>query len=293
MRALAEFVMRGRMQAIAVASFALVTLMFSWVAAAIVVLVTVSRGKNEGLLVAAWASLPALLIAWQGNPLPLLAVIGGYIGGYALGATRSWSVALLSQVVVSVAVASWLLITDSSFVAEVMKMQQQMVVTSLDQVDEKTRNQVLALLSDPVFITGALALNQMLFSVISLILGRWWQALLYNPGGFQQEFHQLRLSPQLAVLFTVLFMAIGAQGGSFGIWGLILVMPILLAGIALVHWLVSAKHWSKQLLVLFYIVLLLSIVSSLLIVQILVIAAIADSFLDLRSRLISNSGQND
>jgi hypothetical protein len=174
-----------------------------------------------------------------------------------------------------------------------MKMQQQMVVTSLDQVDEKTRNQVLALLSDPVFITGALALNQMLFSVISLILGRWWQALLYNPGGFQQEFHQLRLSPQLAVLFTVLFMAIGAQGGSFGIWGLILVMPILLAGIALVHWLVSAKQWSKQLLVIFYIVLLLSIVSSLLIVQILVIAAIADSFLDLRSRLISNSGQND
>jgi Tfp pilus assembly protein PilN len=70
-------------------------------------------------------------------------------------------------------------------------------------------------------------------------------------------------------------------------------MPILLAGIALVHWLVSAKQWSKQLLVLFYIVLLLSIVSSLLIVQILVIAAIADSFLDLRSRLISNSGQND
>ncbi|ROS01658.1 hypothetical protein EDC56_2102 [Sinobacterium caligoides] len=292
MRALAEFIMRGRIQAIAAAILAIVTVMFSWVGAAIVALVTLSRGRSEGLIVAMWVSLPTLAMAWQGNPLPLTTIIAGYMGGYALGMTRSWSIALLSQVIVSIGFAALLLTIDNNFVNQLMAMQQQMVAGSLTQVDEKVRHEVLKLLSDPVFITGALALSQMLFGVLSLVMGRYWQAMLYNPGGFGQEFHQLRLSPQLALLLTVLSMATVAQGGAYGIWALVLMMPLLLAGIGLVHWWVSVKGWSKQWLILFYILLLLSVMQGLLVVEILVIGALADSFLNLRKR-IAAKGESD
>jgi len=292
MRSLAEFIMRGRMQAVTVAIVAIVTVMFSWLGAAVVALVTLSRGKSEGLIVALWVSLPTLAMAWQGNPLPLAAVIAGYIGGYALGATRSWSFALLSQVAISIAFAGLLLLVGHDFIADLMKVQQQMVAASLSQVDEAVRNEIQKLLSDPVFITGALALNQMLFGVFSLVVGRWWQAKLYNPGGFGKEYRQLRLSPQVALLLAAAFMAAGMAGGSYGIWALVLVTPIVLAGIALVHWLIAVKGWSKQWLILFYILLLMSFVQGLLVIEILVIGALVDSFFNLRSR-ISHTSEHD
>jgi hypothetical protein len=289
MRALAEFIMRGRTQAIIVAIIAIVTVMFSWLGAAVVALVTLSRGRSEGLIVALWVSLPTLAMTWQGNPLPLAAVIAGYIGGYALGATRSWSIALLSQVATSIAFAALLLLVGHDFIADLMKAQQQMVAASLGQIDEAIRSQIQALLNDPVFITGALALNQMLFGVLSLVVARWWQAGLYNPGGFGQEYRQLRLSPQVAVVLVAAVMAAVMAGGGFGIWALVLVMPILLAGIALVHWLVAVKGWSKQWLILFYILLLMSFVQGLLVIEVLVIGALIDSFFNLRGRISGKS----
>jgi len=292
MRALAEFIMRGRMQAIAVAIFAIATVMFSWVGAAIVALVTLSRGKSEGLIVAMWVSLPTLVMAWQGNPLPLATIIAGYAGGYALGITRSWSIALLSQVIVSIALASLLLLVDNHLIDQLIKVQQQMVAASLDQVDESVRREVQALLGNPVFITGALAFSQMLFGVLSLVMARYWQAMLYNPGGFGQEFRQLRLSSSLALLLTVLALLTVTQGGAYGIWAMVLAMPLLLAGIALVHWWVQLKGWPKQWLILFYLLLLLSIVQGLLVVEILVIGALVDSFLNVRKRIVAK-GEHD
>mgnify|MGYP007113695048 CR=1 FL=1 len=50
------------------------------------------------------------------------------------------------------------------------------------------------------WMTGVLAAGMFLQLVFGLLLGRWWQALLYNPGGFRSEFHQLRLYPALAWL---------------------------------------------------------------------------------------------
>jgi len=47
-------------------------------------------------------------------------------------------------------------------------------------------------------------------SICLLMLARWWQAVLYNPGGFQQEFHQFKLQPAIAMMLMVLFLAASA-----------------------------------------------------------------------------------
>ncbi|WP_143556277.1 hypothetical protein [Solemya velum gill symbiont] len=42
--------------------------------------------------------------------------------------------------------------------------------------------------------------------VIALFIGRWWQSLLYNPGGFREEFYSLRLSRILALAVIPLML---------------------------------------------------------------------------------------
>ena len=45
------------------------------------------------------------------------------------------------------------------------------------------------------WMTGAFAASLYVQFLLALLLGRWWQAVLYNPGGFGAEFRGLRLSP--------------------------------------------------------------------------------------------------
>lgn len=42
--------------------------------------------------------------------------------------------------------------------------------------------------------------------VIALFIGRWWHSLLYNPGGFREEFYSLRLSRILALAVIPLML---------------------------------------------------------------------------------------
>ncbi len=76
MRALAEYVMRGRMQAVIVAAVATGSVLFAWIGAAVVALVTLRKGTNQGLYVLFWALLPAFIVAWGGDTGPLTTLLG-------------------------------------------------------------------------------------------------------------------------------------------------------------------------------------------------------------------------
>ena len=69
MRALAEFIMRGRTQAVAVSVLAVGTVFFAWIGAAAVALVTLRKGSTQGVYLLAWTLLPAAVIALQGSDL--------------------------------------------------------------------------------------------------------------------------------------------------------------------------------------------------------------------------------
>src|SRR5690606_23988565 len=57
-------------------------------------------------------------------------------------------------------------------------------------------------------LTGLMAALLQIVSLLCLMLGRYWQSVLYNPGGFGLEFRALRLSPPLAFgLLAVMFLA--------------------------------------------------------------------------------------
>ena len=112
------------------------------------------------------------------------------------------------------------------------------------------------------------------------LVGRWWQALLYNPGGFQQEFYQLRLSrTNIFVLVAGLVLFSSIEG--YHQWAWLFAIPIIIVGIALVHALVALKQLSRHWLFGFYVIF----ITFAPVVPLLMMAVIADSALDFRLRL--------
>src|SRR5690606_36697915 len=74
------------------------------------------------------------------------------------------------------------------------------------QLEDTERAQLLARLDQlmiPV-LGGVLGATHMLMALISLRIGWYWQARLYNPGGFRREFHQWRLPVLASIRLRVL-----------------------------------------------------------------------------------------
>jgi hypothetical protein len=114
--------------------------------------------------------------------------------------------------------------------------------------------------------------------VLLLMVARWQQAVLYNPGGFRQEMHALRIEPKAAAPLVVLLILSG-----FGVilpetWLLYFTLPLLLAGTALVHATIAMRKMSGLWLLVFYTVYPV-------IVQFLVLFALVDSWYDFRKHM--------
>ncbi len=132
----------------------------------------------------------------------------------------------------------------------------------------------------PVLVAST-AVTVQLFSVLALVLARYWQAALYNPGGFGREFRALKLPKQtMAVLVAVMVVApfIGPQ---FIILASASSLVLVLAGIALMHGLVAQGRLAGFWLVGMYVTLPLIMQ---LIYPLLVVLAIVDSLIDFRGR---------
>ena len=81
----------------------------------------------------------------------------------------------------------------------------------------------------------------MLFLSLSLLLGRWWQASIYNPDGFGKEFRGFVLPKAVmltAAVIAIAYLATMNNGGGLSVVGdaLVLVMTLFVfQGLAVVH----------------------------------------------------------
>lgn len=279
MRALAEFVMRGRGQAIGVAAVGVLTLLFAWVSAAVVALVTLRRGTREGLFILGWALLPALGVAlWGGDIGPATALIGALVAAAMLRATVSWPFALIASVLVGLLTAALLQTLGGGYVERLLDV----VGEFLEQWRAQLPAESAAQVGEPVAaqVSGLLGFSATSSTVLALLLARWWQALLYNPGGFRTEFHQLRLPPVVTVALVAAGALIALLGAEYQLWALMFAVPFTVAGFAAAHWVAGAKGWGRGILVAFYVMWLFIDWVKLGVI----LLALVDSFVDLRRR---------
>jgi len=305
MHGLATFILRGRLQAIVVIMVAAVMSMIlpplSHVSGAAVALVTLRNGAFEAAMVAVAAAVLLLL----------------------LGLLSSMDMALVQVFVLSLLLAAWL---PALLCATVLRQRRTlgaalvtagilalvvMLVFYLLVGDVRTWwFDILQPLFEPMWATAPVALSaaeidawlhniatimtglvaaMLVYSImINLCLARWWQALLFNPGGFRSDFHGLRLDWRIGVAALPMVLVSALTTGivqGFAQDAILLVMAMFsLAGLALVHAVVAARGFHRGALVVVYVLMLFILPQ---VVMVLAAAGLTDSWLDLRRRLIT------
>ena len=275
MRGLAEFVMKGRKQAImAVLLLGLIPLL-NLLSPVLVGLVVLRKGFQEAVQILVWAILPIGGWALAGDPVPLIMLLG--ITGLAglLRSSESWEFTLLAAIAVGVCVEIYLRLQPGVLDLIFLQMQPYFEANAIqgEQLD--------ALRAVMTSFMGAV---YMFLSIILLMLARWMQAALFNPGGFQKEFHGLRVEQRVALILVGCMMLANFEILIPQTWMLYLVLPLMFSGIALIHAVVAAKKLSSLWLAVLYALILLPLIANL-----VVLLALLDSWYDFRTRLTKSA----
>ena len=281
MRGLAEFIMRGRWQALAVAVLGSVLVIAAPISAAAIALVTMAQGMRNGTWVALWALLPALLLGWvsgdYGTGFLLLSV---YVGAAVLAQTLSLSLALIAIIPVS-AVGGFVLLTFNTAFLEAMLSMLDAWIAALQSESPETGDSLNALRPTANQVAGLMATGNAFLASLSLLLGRYWQSALFKPGAFGEEFRALKLPGALTALLVLVAMAGALNGSETAAWSALAGIPVTLTGFGLFHHIAKRQQLGGTFLTIGYV--LWVIVDGLKVGVLL--AVLLDAFLDLGRRV--------
>lgn len=296
MKTFANWVMKGRMQAVVVATvlamLALLVTPLGLISAAVIALTFLRQGWKEGVLVLGSALLaitglggllfqmPAgtLLVGvllWV--PAAALGAIMGRTGSLRLGIEAA---AVLAAVVV---LAQYALMADpAAFWSDALN---EFLRERLDEEILTTADldQFIGLMAG--WMAGGMAAVWFLGSVISLLLARYWSSLIDRPGAFAEEFRQLRFGRWLLLLVPVLLLVgvilTGGEPSLVGHLYLVGMMVFLVQGISVGHGLVAEFSGSPAWLVGLYLLLIFVAPQG---VTMVALVGYTDGWLDFRAR---------
>lgn len=277
------------------ASFALLSLLMppiSIVSSATVALVTLRRGGYEGILVLLSASLASAILGFfaLGNfqfslGYTLILWLPVWILSVVLREGRHLSLAFeIASVLGVLFVAGFYLRVENPamFWQELLNIMLQPML-KVSEIPVEQIEQTVVMLAK--YMTGILATGSVTGLLLGLLLARWWQANLYNPGGFAIEYLSLRMPQRFTIMTLVILLIASVSTGVFSelAWniGIILFMLYAFIGTAIAHTLIATFKAKRFLLPLFYI----SVFVVPQIVLPVAIIGISDTWLNLRKNI--------
>lgn len=289
MRTLAEYIMKEQRQAVIVTLFAHLVPVFFWLGSATVALVVMRRGVNRSITVIIAGAVAALFWLSRGSPIEIITLCGTIIMGSLLRYSASWE-STVSIIFPLSALVAWIMIT---FYTDVFTQ----TASSLQQAEFSTFSH---LLQQNKSVHGDGQITQMLTTLllkayvffclasmlVALVLARSWQAMLYQPGGFSKEIQALRLPFTTSMALMLLWLAGYLSNSHFmHVVAPCLLLPLLFAGIALMHGIIAILRPRnvRTLLVVAYLLILLFY-------PVIIMLACLDSFMDFRGRLFTKKG---
>jgi len=296
---LAAFIMRGRMQAMMVASsLGLLSLLFppvSIVSSASVALVTLRRGGKEGLYVLAFSCLSSAILGILLFGNMQFALLYGlvlwlpiWVISIVLREGKHLSVAIQIAVLFGmIGVLGFYLYADdpATLWQSVLSLMIQPMLASNPDVPLEEVKQSIKVFSH--FMTGGIAAGSVYGLLFGLFLARWWQAVLFNPGGFREEYLSLRVHSRVALasLFIVAIAWFSSGIVAEICWNLSILSLVLYAfvGMAVLHSAFSEMKTKRFTVPFLYITLVL--VPH--VVAIIVVVGVVDAWLDLRSKILN------
>ena len=291
MAGLLRFVTRSRYHAAGVSALSLLMPPFSFMAAAIIGLATLRYGAGEGAVVLAGSAALFALAMWglamTAAPAVVFVAVTGLPALALCALLRATSSQGLVLAAAALAAGAWI-VALYLFVADPVAWWTALIrdfLAARDDgagVDPQSLDPIVELLAP--MITG-LPAAVVVTSMAAVFLARWGHAVLDNPGGFGDEFRELRLGRRFAAgagLVAALALFAAPRGAGPGQDLLMLLVAVYaIQGIALVHALVAVRGGSRGWLVAMYASLLLVPVT----VLALSVAGFSDDWLDYRSRL--------
>lgn len=274
LRGIADFAMKGRWQAAVTAALLSVAAMMlpplNYLASGVIVLATLRVGPKEGLRVmgatlVVFAIVAGLLLGqvWVALALLLTSWLPAYLVTLVLGYSRSLERALLAAAgagILVVLIAHVLLPNPAMW-------WQEMLAPFVQLLSEQSGWQLNAadtqnfLVQMSAMMTGLIAAAVSVNIILGLLIGRAWQASLYNEGAFGSEFTGITLGKTLASITAILMtLSLTPIGAAMTI--LMDCLPVLLVlfaiqGIAVAHAVVRAKQKSVAWLVVMYVLMVL------------------------------------
>jgi hypothetical protein len=238
----------------------------SYLASGVIALTTLKMGPKEGIRVllasvVTFGLLAALMLGqiWIAGVALLSAWLPVFLVTLALGYSRSLSLAILASTAVGglVIIAMYVLVPDQvSFWTDLLSP----LLERLSQQENWPYSEADTL-SVTYMMTGLLAAGVSFNALVGVLIGRAWQAQLFNPGAFGQEFRQLRIGKPLALVAAgVITLAVAGVGTTLPL--VVDVLPVLILaltiqGVAIVHALVKARGKGVTWLVVMYVLLVL------------------------------------
>ena len=298
MKGLAGYVMRGRAQATLVtvgfAALSLIILPLSYLSGAAMALVTMRKGPLEGLIVLGLSA----AIVWglvlvansaAGHSMAAGFVLAGWLPVWLLGTVLRRSISLPMTLGVGAGIAALGVAAFYAMVPDPAAWWRQILTAVVEQLQAQGGAEMqseefeMALDRFAEVMTGVVAAALYASTVISLMLGRWWQSLLYNPGGFRREFHGFRLGRGAAAVLLVVVLVALLAGGTLASLATEISMVLLtlygFSGVALVHDTIQRKNMSVGWLIGLYV---LAFIASLQMIVLLALVGLSDSWLDYR-----------
>jgi hypothetical protein len=293
--------MRGRLQAIMVASsLALLALIMPplimpvviIVSFAAIALVTLRKGFSEGLYVLLCSSVAAALLGavlvWQYQFAFIMLVsclimwIPVWLIAVVLREGRYLALAIELAILLGVAgIAGFYFYATDPAPATIWK---NMMAPFLDMMPKEAPAEDVRRMVDisSHYMTGAVVASSLISLSFGLFLGRWWQSVLYNPGGFKQEFLTLTTRPRLAISLIIVVIVAWASSGIVSeiACNIIIVLSLLYIyiGTAVLHTLFAAMKQGRYMVPMLYITLFL-IPHAMLLVALI---GLSDAWLNLR-----------
>ena len=266
------------------------TWVLAYVSGATVALVTLHVGAKQGLQVTVGAVIAAAVIAFLALRAPLLSLgftltlwLPTWLAALVL--RRTQSLALAVQTAVGLGVAGVLIaFAWTGNPAELWQPLLTELRPAFEQhgafADGERLDRTLAMVAQ--LMTGFSAAYAVLGVILSLFLGRSWQAMLSNPGGFRDEFNRLRFDQLTGYIALAVFALAGfAQLAVAANLTLVLLVMYLFAGLAVVHGIVARSGASMGWLIALYVLLVIALLQMVLVLALL---GLADNWVKFRAR---------
>jgi hypothetical protein len=237
-----------------------------WFGVLLMLLVTLRQGLQQGIKLAAIVAIIGVIVFGFVLRLTIDQMVFQLINplilcllAYRLRETTSWL--NVTQMITGLGV--FIVVTIYWLFPQLAQTWSQLLVDMMKQVAAE-RPELLKVWSSQQMLQllggFAVGLRVMLFitlGLLSLIVARYIQAVLYNPGGLRQELYAWRLNFYTGALLLVFIIVAGMIRTPICLSLIpVLILPFICVGLTVIHAVTAANKYQWLILLLFYVALL-------------------------------------